>query len=208
MSPLAAARAGGQSLVAVIIAVVVALTSPAPPARAHELQASVADIDLTGGRVTIDMRTNLEAMIAGVGAEHDDTDDSPVTAEYDALRALPPGALRERLAAFAPDLLAALQVTVDGTPVPLALEGVEIDPVGDTALARDSRLALATDLPPGAEAATIRMDPSLGDLIVRGTGENVDYGEFLEGGATSGPIPIAEAGGVWGRVRRLLGLGS
>lgn len=201
-------RAGGQSLVAIVVVAIVALASPALPARAHELQASVADIDLTSGRVTIDMRTNLEAMIAGVGVEHDNTDDSPVTAKYDALRALPPEALRERLDAFAPDLLAALQVTADGASVPLVLEGAKIAPVGDTALARDSRLTLAADLPPGAEAATIRMDPGLGDLIVRGTGKNADYGEFLEGGAASGPIPVAEAGGVWGRVKRLLGLGS
>ena len=201
---MTALRMAGQSFAFVMLWLLAAL-----PARAHEIQASVADIDLTGGRVVIGMRTNLEAMIAGVGTEHEDTDDSPVAAEYDALRALPPEALRERLDAFAPALLGAVEVTAGGAAVPLTLGEVEIAPVGDLELARDTRLTLAGDLPEGAETATIRMDGALGDLIVRGTGENAQYGEFLQDGAASQPINVdaPTQRGAWDVFVQYLGVG-
>ena len=193
---MAALSRAGQSLarsLAPLVLLLMAASMVALPARAHEIQASVADIDLTGGRVVIDMRTNLEAMIAGVGTSHEDTDESPVAGEYDALRALAPEALRARLDVFAPELLNAVEVTADGARVPLALGEVEIAPVGDLELARDTRLTLTGDLPAGTGAATIRMDEALGDLIVRGTGGNAEYGEFLQNGSVSQPIAVAGA---------------
>ena len=190
-----------------MLAALLALLPPAPPASAHEMQAAISDIDLVGGRVVLAMRANLEAMIAGVGSGHDDTDESPVAAEYDALRALPPEALEERFRAFAPELLDAVEMTAGGASVPLAVEGVSIDPVGDLLLVRDTRITLTGVLPDGARTATIRMDPKLGDLIVRGTGENSAYGEFLQEGATSRPIPIVQ-GGMLDAVARFLGLGD
>ena len=101
--------------------------------------------------------------------------------------------MRERLDDFAPTLLDAVEVTAGGARVPLALEATEIDPVGDLAVARDTRLRLAAPLAAGVHALTVSMDPSLGDLILRGTGENVEYGEFLQGGATSQPIAVTGA---------------
>ena len=163
------------------------------PARAHEIQASVADIGTSGGRIELLMRVNLEALLVGIGSEHDDTDESPRAADYDALRALPAGELRERLDAFAPTLDEALEVTAGGEDVSLALTGAEIAEVGDIELARASTLTLAGDLPAGTQSVTVRLDPLYGDLILRGTGENEAYGEFLRAGATSQAIAVTGA---------------
>ena len=201
------ARAGQRVLA--LIALLLALLCVALPARAHEIQASVADIDLTGGRVAIDLRTNGEALLAGIGSEHEDTDDAPEAAQYDALRALPPAELEQRLRAFAPTLVDALELTANGARVPLALETVAVDDEPDPALARSSRLALAAPLPAGADAVSVRLDPGYGDLILRGTGENESYGEFLQGGAASQPIAVAGVTqrGAWDVFVQYLGVG-
>ena len=178
----------GLQCLSVLLLLVAAL-----PARAHEIQASVADIDTTGGRVEMVMRVNLEALLVGIGSEHDDTDESPRAADYDALRALPPERLRERLDAFLPTLDEALEVTAGGADVPLALTEADIGEIGDLDLARASSLTLAGELPEGAQGVTVRLDPTYGDLILRGTGENEAYGEFLRAGATSQAIAVTGA---------------
>ena len=161
------------------------------PVRAHEIQASVADIDVTNGRVALDVQVNLEALVAGIGAEHDDTDQAPQAEQYDALRLLSPEELRARLDGERDRILNSFEVLADGARVPLALEEVTIAPVGDVELARASSLALAAPLPEGAETVTVRLDPALGDLILRGTGENQAYGEYLQAGTSSQDIAVA-----------------
>ena len=196
----------------------------APSVRAHEVQALVGDVTLAPGQVEIGLSGNLEAMIAGIGAEHEDTDDAPEAAEYERLRRLEPEALRAALEAFAPRLREALVVegfeaapgTDDATilagggrSVPLDLADAEIGPVGDLDLARSSALTLTAPLPPGTTAVTVRLDPALGDLIVRGTGENAEYGEYLQAGTTSVPIAVlgATPRGAWDVFVQYIGVG-
>ena len=206
------ARAGGRQRAwhALLgLAALLALLLAALPARAHEIQASVADIDLTGGRVAIDLRTNGEALLAGIGSEHEDTDDAPQAEQYDALRALPAEELEERLRAFMPTLVDALAVTADGAAVPLSAEAIAVGEQPDLALARDTRIALAAELPTGTEAVAVRLDPAYGDLILRGTGENAAYGEFLQAGAESQAIAVVgpTQRGAWEVFVQYLGVG-
>ena len=180
-------------LVQRIVALLVLALVLAVPARAHEIQASVADIDLTGGQVRLDVNVNLETWLAGIDASVGDTDDAPEAAEYDRLRALPPEALRETLDSFAPTLAEAFEVTAGGKRLPLSLTGAEIGDVGDVELARASKVTLAALLPEGADAVTVRLAPAYGDLILRGTGENQAYGEYLDAGTASQAIAVGEA---------------
>ena len=176
-----------------VIALLLVTLALGVPAQAHEIQASVADIDLTGGEVRLDVNVNLETWLAGIDASVGDTDEAPEAAEYDRLRALEPAALREALDAFAPTLVEAFEVTGDGAPVPLALTDAEIGEVGDVELARASKVTLAGPLPDGAETVTVTLDPAFGDLILRGTGENESYGEYLDAGTSSQAIAVGEA---------------
>ena len=170
------------------------------PARAHEIQASVADIDVSGGRVVLDVRTGVETWLAGISPDVGDTDASPQAAEYDRLRSLPAEELEARIRDFAPRIVEAFDVAVtDGVQhrgsATLELTEIEVEPVGDVELGRTTRLRLEAPMPLTditiPTAVTVRLDPSLGDLILRGTGENQAYGEYLQAGTPSQEIAVS-----------------
>lgn len=167
------------------------------PAAAHEIRPLIATLTVAdAGTLALSLSLNLEAAIAGIGPEHEDTGDSPAAPLYGELRALAPEALRQRFEGFAPTLLEGLEVSADGRPLPLALAGVAIPPVGDTALPRVSELRLTAPLPADATALAWRADPALGDTVLRveaaGTGE-VLQATYVPAGASEGPIPLDRA---------------
>ena len=156
-------------------------------ATAHEIEASVIDLSVAGGRVTLRLETNLEARLAGIGAEHEDTSQAPGAGTYEALRREAPDVLAARIT---PDFATRFTVTTDAGPVPLSLGAVEVPHAPDTDLARNSIVALSGDLPPGAREVRVTMDAGFGDLILRGTGRNAAYSEYLLPGATSAAIAV------------------
>ena len=191
------------------LALLLALAGAVVPAAAHEIQASVADLGVTGGEVRLDVQVNAEAWLAGIGPEHEDTDAAPEAGEYDRLRALPPAELASELEGFSPTLEDAFTVTANGERVPLTVSAINVGPVGDLELARATSFALSGPLPAGVEAITVALSPEFGDLILRGTGDNESYGEYLQAGTES--QEIAAVGptqrGAWDVFVQYLGVG-
>jgi hydrogenase/urease accessory protein HupE len=101
-------------------------------------------VSFTGEReFDVSIKLNIEALIARIGDDHSDTDDSPNAEIYNRLRALPPQELREEFDAFLPGMLERIEATVGGNRVALEFTAVDIPAVGDTDLARDSTLQLS-----------------------------------------------------------------
>ena len=167
----------------------------AAPAIAHEMRPAIADLSFAGDEARLAIDLNLEAAIAGIGPEHDDTEDAPEAAAYDTLRAADPAALAAAFAAFEARFLSMLSVQVDGEAIEPRILDTAIPAVGDTDLARESVLTVAATLPPGTEAVTVGWDESLGPLVLRAPGENPDtpYSAYLTEGQTSDAIPVAGA---------------
>ena len=121
------------------------------PGGAHEVRPVIATLQATeSGELLLGITLNLEAALAGIGAGHKDTSESPEAATYDRLRSEPPAALRaafERLSADFPGWIA---LEADGEAVPLAIAAVDIPEVGDTALPRIFRLELSARRRPAA----------------------------------------------------------
>lgn len=163
------------------------------PALAHEIRPAIVDLGFDGqGRVEIAVRLNLEAAIAGIGPEHQDTNDSPQAGAYNEMRALSPDALRARFDTFSADFLARMNLAADAAPLQPAIDAVEIPAVGDMELARDTQLRLSATLPAGATAVTWGWDKALGPAIVRARGEPdgpVTYTVYLRDGSATEPIP-------------------
>ena len=163
------------------------------PARAHELRPAIADMKFDAEKVSVSIALNLEAVIAGIGAEHDDTDDAPEAALYEELRANDPEALREAFDAEAQDFLSNVTIQTGDTALSPTISDLTIPAVGDVDLSRESILILNAALPAETSAVVFGWDESLGPLILRAPGKTEPYSAYLTAGTLSDPIPVTGA---------------
>jgi len=157
-------------------------------ASAHEIRPAVATLALApDGRFEIAIVVNIEAVIAGVSPEHRDTDESPNARDYNRLRALAPQALRAVFEKQAARYLEGIDVQFDGAPVPPALAGIEIPPVGDVALSRQATVRLNGAAPAEAKTLTFSYAARFGSCVLRvREGERLDA-VWLKNGERSPP---------------------
>lgn len=176
------------------------------PAAAHEVRPATADVAVGGDQVDITIRLNLEQILAGINMVGlDDTDASPLSDRYDALRAEPPSVLQSQLTEAWPDLAGKVFVRSGDTALVPEIVSVTVPEIGDVKLPRDSILMLRADLPQGGEPVQIGWDASYGSIVVRQAGGDANsYAALLAGGDLSDPLPRSEvatdtAGAVFAR---------
>lgn len=161
-------------------------------ARAHELSPAIAELSLNGnGEAKLRIDLNLEAMLAGIGPEHDDTEDAPQAASYDALRSLPPGDLADRFGAFREEGLRGVTLIADGTAVDLGQPVAEIPEIGDTDIARVSTLEWSFTLPPDTQDVSWRFPERFGASVFRATREGAEE-PFFAGFVAAGDTVTAQ----------------
>ncbi len=165
------------------------------PVRAHKVFPATATVTFDdAGGYGIEVKTNIEALIAEIGPTHEDTETSPSANKYKALRALSANSLEVRFAAFSPRWLEGIRVAFDGKRVRLRVELLKIPPTGDTGLARISVIRLTGVVPTGAKTFAWTYDKSHGSSILRlihaGTGEMTTA--WLKDGKPSAAIPLAD----------------
>ncbi|WP_338550098.1 HupE/UreJ family protein [Roseovarius phycicola] len=161
------------------------------PALAHEVRPAVADFEIEDTSLSITVRLNAEAIIAGVNlSQVDDTNDSAQAEDYDTLRTLSDVALadafKETWPAFADGLkLRAGDITL--TPV---LGKIDVIPEDNAENPRDTMVSLSAVLPPGGDPLQIGWDARFGSLVLR-QGETVEapFTGIVEPGALSPPLP-------------------
>ena len=155
---------------------------------AHELRPAIVSLiyaDNGPSELTIDL--NLEAAIAGIGAEHEDSTEAPEAAFYDALRLEGPAQLNARIDAGEID--PADLVTIPGTT--LTLIARDIPQVGDIALPRHSILTLSVSGLSGETGNMIWNGTSAAAILrVDGSGGAQLHSEFLQPGATSAQFAV------------------
>lgn len=166
------------------------------PAGAHEIRPAIVTADFqSGGEYTIELSGNLEALLAGIGSQHDDTDDSPLAQTYNELRRLSSEALTARVEAFLPRFLDGVDIRFDDVRSQPRLDRVQAPTVGDPDLARTTTLILKGQTPPGAPLFTWRYNPAFGDSVLRV--RRADDGKmaafWLKNGERSPPVPVTGA---------------
>ncbi|MEP0518621.1 MAG: HupE/UreJ family protein [Hyphomicrobiales bacterium] len=164
------------------------------PGRSHEIQPAIADLLFSedGSSYELDIALNIEAVLAGIGTEHDDTDSSPQAEEYNALRALPADELKERVLASQNEFLGKISLQADSAPLKTTLAEIAIPDMPDLAVARPSRLKLSGAVPAGAETVVFSWASDFGAIVLRGplTENGEGYSGYLQDGARSDPISI------------------
>lgn len=163
--------------------------------NAHTIRPAVATVEVADSGVTkLSVRLNLEAVVAGVGWQHADTSESPNAAAYDRLRQASPDELAQKFAELLPQFLAHPLLQVDGDPVELRFDGVDIPPVGDVDLARDSTIRLSARLPEAAQAIVWGWPVDYGSSVVRifSGGSDSAFSEWLQPGETSAAFQLGD----------------
>ncbi|SOH92759.1 HupE / UreJ protein [Monaibacterium marinum] len=176
-------------MISILTRLLLALTLlGAVPATAHEMRPAVATLTSGDAALELNIDFNLEAALAGISEEHEDTADAPEAAEYDRLRGLSPDALAAELQAAD---LNFVQLDVDGQPVTFAFEGAEIPAVGNLDVARESIVTLTAPLPATASAQMTWIaagGPAI--LVVDGPDGEPVHQEYLSSGATSASFDL------------------
>ncbi|RED17974.1 HupE/UreJ family protein [Pontivivens insulae] len=173
------------------------MLSLAHAGHAHELRPAILSLvysDTGGATLAIDM--NVEAALAGIGAEHSDTTDAPEAALYDRLRAQDPEDLIAQIRSDTFD--APSLVTLDDAT--LTLRDLDVPAVGDIALPRHSILTFDVSGLSGetarmmwngaSSAAIVRVDGAAGEQL---------HSEFLQSGGTTAAFPVQTGApqGLW-----------
>ena len=164
-------------------------------AWAHEVTPTIGDFVVQDGQITLDLRMNIEAFVAGIDLDGmADTNESDQSDRYDQLRALEPGVLEPQVRGFVTDWLPQLQVDSNAGRVPLSLDRIAIDPVDNVDLPRASFLTFGGVLPDGARTLIVTWPDGAGDMVLRQQGVEAPFTGYLEGGQSSDPIPISGGG--------------
>jgi hydrogenase/urease accessory protein HupE len=137
-------------------------------ANAHTIRPAVATAVISdSGVIDLQIRVNAEVILAGIGPEYTDTNESPDAAVYDRLRLLEPEALAQDVKLFIPRLVEPSPLLADGVPVQLEFLRADVPPVGDIELSRDSVIYLTGQLPAGSQALVWTWPPDFGSSVIR-----------------------------------------
>jgi hypothetical protein len=169
------------------------LASTSMPVLAHEIRPAVVDVLLQAdGSYQIEIRLNLEAMLAGIGASHKDSDESENASVYNRLRRLPPADMEREFALFQADFVQGVELTGDSVRLQPEVQGLLVPAVGDIQLARDSVITLKGELPVAVQTLTWRLDERFGANVVRvdAGDERELYTAYLQPGTGSDVIDL------------------
>ncbi|WP_292266811.1 HupE/UreJ family protein [Marivita sp.] len=159
---------------------------------AHEVRPAIGDLEVVEGQVEITLTLNGEALVAGVSLEGiENTDALDASEDVDRLRALEPDALRAELEPRMAEFIDSLEAQIAGEQrAELSVSSIEIDPVGNVELPRDTEIVLTGPMPEWAGTFSLTWPAAYGALVLRQQGVDEPYTGYLEGGQSSGPIAI------------------
>lgn len=142
------------------------------PLHAHQLRPAIINISFNqNATVTIQVEANAEALLAGIGADHDNTDDAPQAAVYSELRQLPPQQLAQKFKAFSDEYSRGLMLTLSGNPVDWQFVAIQVPEVGDTRLSRKSIIEYSATVAEGSSSALWSYNAEYGDAVVNFSSE-------------------------------------
>lgn len=133
---------------------------------AHKLRPTIVTLNFSEQLVSLSIEANAEALLAGISAQHDNTDDAPEAQHYKTLRALTPDELAQKFAPYANLYKKGLKLSIGEQSVNWLYDRIEVPDIADTRLARKSMIYFHASLPAHADNAVWSSDPAYGDMVV------------------------------------------
>jgi hypothetical protein len=161
-------------------------------AWSHEARPTIFTLVFdTDRQFTLKADSNLEALVAGIGAEHDNTDDAPTVDVYKQLRSLSAEVMKNRFERFAPDWIREIGLHFGSTHAAMILETVTVPDPGDLDMARESTVLLSGGVPAGATTMTWAYPEKFGASVLRIVRPKQELqARFFGAGAASDAIEI------------------
>ncbi|MDJ0958434.1 MAG: HupE/UreJ family protein [Arenicellales bacterium] len=161
---------------------------------AHEIRPAIVELSFSEpSQAELEITLNLEALIAEIGPDHNDTTESRNATIYDELRALPPYQLEREFETFKTKFLQGISIhNQNGARLTIEVTSLTIPEVGDTDLARSSKIGLGASLAAGTRHIVWSWDENFGANIVRvgEKGSDDEYSVYLIKGKATDPIPV------------------
>ncbi len=167
------------------------------PVNAHEIRPTIVNLNLTDSGYELELLLNLEAIMAEIGPEHSDTDESENATLYDSLRRLDSQELKTQFDLFHDQWIDSIDITdSSGKPISHQLISIDIPETGDIAIARDTKLRLQPQLDGEVSDVIWSWPAKYGTSIIRvnqanGEVNEDDYSAFLANGEKSTAIPLS-----------------
>lgn len=121
----------------------------------------------TTGRVNIEVRASIEALLTGINAQYKNTQDAPTAEDYDELRALRPQQLHAEFEPFKQEFISQIFLKADDSLVPLEIVDVWIPEPGYTKVPRISVIKLRGELDQSSRNLQWYYPARFGDNAVR-----------------------------------------
>ncbi len=138
------------------------------PVQADVVKPALVEINAyTSGKVEVEIRASVEALLTGINSRYKNTQEAPTADEYDELRKLQGPELTERFTSFHEKMLSSIELAADGKKVPLHIEKVDIPEPGYTKVPRNSLIVLSGDMDRATHAITWYYPQAFGDNAVR-----------------------------------------
>ncbi len=162
-------------------------------AYAHKLRPTIVTLNISDQLIELSVEANAEALLAGIAAGHDNTDDAPNAEQYKIFRTLTPDELAKRFVSFAELYKSGLKLSVSNKPVSWIYDRIDVSDVADTRFARKSIIYFHSALPVNAGDVVWSSDPVYGDMVVNFSnhaGEKASH--WLVDGQASPPFKIQQ----------------
>ncbi len=121
----------------------------------------------TTGKLKIEIRASVEALLTGINARYKNTKDAPNAKKYDLYRHMNPKELGAVFKDFEPRLLKAVFLKVDGKKVKLHVSKTHIPPKGYTKVPRISVITLTGIFPSSAQSLDFTYPIKFSDSAIR-----------------------------------------
>ncbi|MFC1665379.1 hypothetical protein ACFL17_07095, partial [Pseudomonadota bacterium] len=150
------------------LAVLVVLSLGCFSATAHTLRPAIATITFEdNARFKLEVLTNVEALLADIGPQHNDTEDAPNAKVYNQLRRSTPAKLKAEFAQFALDYLKQLQIEFDNRKARFSFLYIDVPPIGDVDLARKSIINITGSFAETANKFLWRYPEKYGSVVLK-----------------------------------------
>lgn len=136
------------------------------PLHAHQLRPAIITLVVNQpDELRLQIEANAEALLAGIGPQHDNTEDSPQAEIYRALRKLTPEQLSQKFETFQQTYKQGLNLTLSDKKVDWQFESIQVPTVDDIRLSRKSVIQFRAIAPVSNQSAFWSYAAEYGDAV-------------------------------------------